>query len=192
MRRFWRIAVDPSGCAGEEDKRSDEIGIVAAGIGHDGIGRVLEDATGRYSPDGWANKTLQLFDRWKADRIVAERNLGCLADAAFRDKVEKALRYYALKTQGREARSGPYATCHIFGPFFKSKFLFHSLPRCLSGGRRGAADFAGGALVFSAAAQRLTGRYRSPNRTAMEPSSLFSTRTLALRNPLCRKNESGA
>jgi phage terminase large subunit-like protein len=44
---------------------------VAAGLGHDGIGRVLEDATGRYSPDGWANKALALFDRWKADKIVA-------------------------------------------------------------------------------------------------------------------------
>jgi hypothetical protein len=70
------IAVDPSGCAGEQDRRSDEIGLVAAGVGNDGIGRILEDATGRYSPDGWATKSLQLFDRWQADRIVAEQNFG--------------------------------------------------------------------------------------------------------------------
>jgi hypothetical protein len=37
---------------------------VAAGIGHDGIGRVLEGATGRYSPNGWARKTLEVA--WKA------------------------------------------------------------------------------------------------------------------------------
>jgi hypothetical protein len=70
------IAIDPSGCAGEDDKRSDEVGIVVAGVGHDGIARILEDATGRYSPDQWANKALALFDRWKADRIVAETNYG--------------------------------------------------------------------------------------------------------------------
>ena len=69
------IAVDPSGCAGEDDRRSDEIGIIAAGIGHDGVGRILEDATGRYSPDEWAHKSLELYDRWKADTIVAETNL---------------------------------------------------------------------------------------------------------------------
>jgi hypothetical protein len=32
------IAVDPSGCARKEDKRSEEIGIVAEGLRHDGIG----------------------------------------------------------------------------------------------------------------------------------------------------------
>ena len=29
-------------------------GIVAIGVGHDGIARVLEDATGRYAPNEWA------------------------------------------------------------------------------------------------------------------------------------------
>jgi phage terminase large subunit-like protein len=52
------------------------VGIVAVGFGHDGIGRILEDATGRYAPDGWAKKVLELFDRWKGDKIVAEKNFG--------------------------------------------------------------------------------------------------------------------
>ena len=30
----------------------------------------------RYAPDGWARKALELFGRWKADRIVAEKNFG--------------------------------------------------------------------------------------------------------------------
>jgi hypothetical protein len=30
-------------------------------VGHDGIARVLEDATGRYSPNEWAIKTLEVF-----------------------------------------------------------------------------------------------------------------------------------
>src|SRR6202790_2634330 len=37
---------------------------------------MAEDATGRYAPDGWANKVLEVFDRWKGDKIVAEKNFG--------------------------------------------------------------------------------------------------------------------
>jgi len=55
------ISIDPSGCSGEQDRRADEIGIIATGVGHDGIARVLEDATGRYSPNEWAIKTLEVF-----------------------------------------------------------------------------------------------------------------------------------
>lgn len=70
------VAIDPSGCSGEEDHRSDQVGIVAAGLGVDGRGYLLEDATGHYSPQGWASKALELYDLYSADRIVAERNYG--------------------------------------------------------------------------------------------------------------------
>src|SRR5450759_131818 len=75
------------------------------------------------------------------------------------------------------------ATCHTFGPFFRSKFFPQSLPRWPV--RRGFAAFtAGEALGRSATSHTVTGKYRSPYRTASDPSSRFSTRTLALRNPL--------
>lgn len=67
------IAVDPATTATEE---SDETGIVAVGLGVDRRGYVLEDASGRYAPDKWAKKAVELFDRHKADRIVAEGNQG--------------------------------------------------------------------------------------------------------------------
>jgi len=70
------VAIDPSGCSGPDDTRSDEIGIIAAGIGEDDHGYLLEDASGRYSPDGWARKALQLYDEWEADRIIGEKNFG--------------------------------------------------------------------------------------------------------------------
>lgn len=70
------VAVDPSGCQGPEDFRSDEIGIVVVGRGTDGRGYVLEDLSGRYSPEGWAKATLTAFDNYDADRIVAEKNFG--------------------------------------------------------------------------------------------------------------------
>lgn len=67
------IAVDPATTSTEE---SDETGIVAVGLGVDRRGYVLEDASGRYAPDKWAKKALELYDRHRADRIVAEGNQG--------------------------------------------------------------------------------------------------------------------
>lgn len=70
------IAVDPSGVAGPEDKRSDEVGIVVCGLGTDGKGYVLEDLSGRYSPGDWGRLVVSAFDRHEADAIVAETNYG--------------------------------------------------------------------------------------------------------------------
>jgi phage terminase large subunit-like protein len=70
------IAVDPSGCSGPEDKRSDEIGIIVGGLGTDGRAYVLEDLSGRFGPQKWGAIVLSAFDRWRADVIVAEMNYG--------------------------------------------------------------------------------------------------------------------
>ena len=63
------VAIDPSGGTGE-------IGIGAAGLGIDGHGYVLEDATMRGRPESWASVAGALFRKHKADRIVAEKNFG--------------------------------------------------------------------------------------------------------------------
>lgn len=70
------IAVDPSGVSGEEDKRSDEVGIVVVGLGKDGRGYILEDLSGRMSPDMWGKAVVSAFDRHEADCVVAEENFG--------------------------------------------------------------------------------------------------------------------
>jgi hypothetical protein len=70
------IAIDPSGAAGDEDERSDEIGIVVLGLGSDGRGYVLEDLSGRMSPEDWGKAAVAAFDRWDADTMVAEVNFG--------------------------------------------------------------------------------------------------------------------
>lgn len=70
------VAVDPSGARGPEDKRSDQIGIVAAGLGQNGRAYVLEDATAHYSPEQWGRKAIELAVRHKADCIVGEVNYG--------------------------------------------------------------------------------------------------------------------
>lgn len=70
------IAVDPSGCSGPEDLRSDEVGIVVVGLGTDGKGYILEDLSGRFGPDKWKTIVASAFDRWRADAVVAEVNYG--------------------------------------------------------------------------------------------------------------------
>lgn len=64
------IAVDPSGCSGEEDKRSDEIGIVVVGLGSDGRGYLLEDLSGRFGPAEWGKIVVEAFARHDADAVV--------------------------------------------------------------------------------------------------------------------------
>jgi phage terminase large subunit-like protein len=68
------VAVDPSGTRG--DGGGDDIGIIVAGLGFDGRLYVLEDGTCQMSPEGWGRRAVDLYHRWRADRIVAERNFG--------------------------------------------------------------------------------------------------------------------
>lgn len=70
------VAVDPSGTKGEEETRSDSVGIVAAGLGVDGIVYVLDDETCQLPPAGWGRRAIDLWERRQADSIVAEINFG--------------------------------------------------------------------------------------------------------------------
>ena len=86
------------------------------GKGHDGLARILEDATGRYSPDEWANKALALFDRWKGDKIVAEKNFG---GAMVESTIRTARRHAPVKlvnaSRGKVQRAEPVAAIYAQG-----------------------------------------------------------------------------
>lgn len=112
MRRVV-VAVDPSGCSGPDDKRSDEIGIVVAALGQDGLGHVLADLSGRYSPEGWAQVALKSLDEWKADRIVAEKNFGgALVEANIRAVRKSAPVKLVTATRGKVQRAEPVAALY--------------------------------------------------------------------------------
>lgn len=72
------IGVDPSGAKeGDGDgPQANDIGIVACGVGDSGKGYVLEDATMNGGPAEWGGKVAEVYDRWQADKVVAERNFG--------------------------------------------------------------------------------------------------------------------
>jgi phage terminase large subunit-like protein len=67
------IAIDPAGSA---NRKSNETGIVATAVGEDEDGYLLEDRSGIYPPEGWASTAIELYERYHADRIVAENNYG--------------------------------------------------------------------------------------------------------------------
>jgi len=122
------IAVDPSGCSGEEDERSDEVGIVVVGLGTDGRAYLLEDLSGRYGPSQWGKLVVAAYNRHEADAIVAETNFGgamvaevirAAQDAsqpripfkevrASRGKVVRAEPISALYEQGKVSHVGYY------------------------------------------------------------------------------------
>ena len=67
------VAIDPAVTANAE---SDMTGMVVAGIDVNGTCYILEDATDRCTPEQWATKAVDLYFKYSADRIVAERNQG--------------------------------------------------------------------------------------------------------------------
>lgn len=97
--------------------RSDEHGIVAAGLGDNGRAYVLEDVSLRGTPDEWARRAVALYDKYDADHIVIERNQGG-------DLVKNTLRTirpYGLNiievvaTRGKQVRAAPIAAVYGLG-----------------------------------------------------------------------------
>lgn len=70
------VAVDPAAKKNDIPEDGAATGIVVAGVGEDGRGYVLDDATCRESPNGWARKAIACFDRYEGDCIVGEINNG--------------------------------------------------------------------------------------------------------------------
>jgi phage terminase large subunit-like protein len=107
------ISVDPSGCHGPEDFRSDEIGLVA--VGEDGIGNgyVLDDRSGRYSPEGWGAEAVKMLDYWQADRIIGERNFGgAMVESTIRAARPNAPVKLVTASRGKVVRAEPVAALY--------------------------------------------------------------------------------
>jgi len=113
------VAVDPAMSSGAS---SDETGIIAAGLGEDGRIYILEDWSCRKSPEAWARRVVELYEKEKAQMIVAETNAGGeLVERllrqimpsiffkpvrALRGKVDRALPVAALYEQDRVRHVG--------------------------------------------------------------------------------------
>lgn len=117
------VAVDPSGCAGEEDKRSDEVGIIVLGLGTNGKAYVLEDLSGRFGPSEWGAAVVAAYERHEADAVVAEINFGGAMVAsvirAAETKFSETGRRIPVKevhaTRGKAIRAEPIAALYEHG-----------------------------------------------------------------------------
>ena len=111
------VAADPSGGAGKEGEKSDETGIIVAGRMHSGRIVILEDATVSAGPAGWARKVVEMYDKWQADRIVAEKNYG---GAMVEHTIKSIRRGLPVKmvnaTRGKHVRAGPVAALYDTEP----------------------------------------------------------------------------
>ena len=118
------VAVDPEATATET---SAETGIIVAGKDENEIGYVLEDCTLRGSPAEWGAAVIRAFDRWNADRIVAETNNGgdmvkfvveAAAKELFRqgDRDSASVPYKQLHaSRGKHVRAEPISTLYENG-----------------------------------------------------------------------------
>ena len=104
------IAIDPAVTANEN---SDETGIIAAGLGVDGHGYILDDKSLIASPDAWARQAVTAYHTWAADRIIAEvNNGGDLVENTLRT-VEKSLSITQVRaSRGKITRAEPIAALY--------------------------------------------------------------------------------
>lgn len=107
------VAIDPAMTSEEE---SNETGIVIAGLGGDGHGYVLEDATLRAKPAQWASRAIKAYWQHKADRIIAEvNNGGEMVEHTLRT-VDATMPYKAIHaSRGKRTRAEPISALYEQG-----------------------------------------------------------------------------
>jgi predicted phage terminase large subunit-like protein len=104
------VAIDPAATHGED---ADETGIVVAGRGDDGHFYVIHGAGYRLSPHGWAKRALDLYDQFKADRIIAERNNGGeMVEETLRNVRGLAPVKTIVASRGKTVRAEPIAALY--------------------------------------------------------------------------------
>jgi phage terminase large subunit-like protein len=101
------VAIDPAVSTGED---ADETGIIVCGLGAEGRGYLLEDASGKLAPFEWAQRAVRLYRHYGADRIVAEANQGgALVEQTIRT-VDPNVSYKGVHaSRGKITRAEPIA-----------------------------------------------------------------------------------
>lgn len=107
------VALDPAVSTGPH---ADETGIVVAGRTADGHMYVLADASGVYSPDGWAQRAATLAEHFGAAYVVGEVNEGGDLLARVLATAAPQLAFKAVRAvKGKLARAVPIAALYEQG-----------------------------------------------------------------------------
>ena len=109
------VGVDPPASVG-----GDGCGIVAVGLGEDGHGYVLEDASVRgATPAAWAAAVADCAARHGADRVIAEKNQGGdMVEAVLRGAEATLPVRLVHASRGKLARAEPVANLYEQGRVF--------------------------------------------------------------------------
>jgi phage terminase large subunit-like protein len=108
------IAIDPAVSSHED---SNETGIIVAGLDEDGEqGYLVDDLSGRYSPNDWAQKAVEAYHHYGAGLIVGEvNNGGDLVESTLR-AVDAQVNYRSVcATRGKYMRAEPVAALYEQG-----------------------------------------------------------------------------
>jgi predicted phage terminase large subunit-like protein len=106
------VGVDPKANA----EADSETGIVVGARGADGRLYVLDDASLNGTPEQWARQVVSTFRKWRADRVVVERNQGGDMVASVLRAIDASLpirEVYA--TRGKYTRAEPIAAMYEQG-----------------------------------------------------------------------------
>ncbi|WP_051908850.1 DNA-packaging protein [Candidatus Odyssella acanthamoebae] len=114
------IAIDPATTAHDQ---SDETGIIVAGIDTHKQAYVLEDHSGKLSPNDWGRRVVDCYYRLKADRIVVEVNKGG-------DLVENVLKSIdpTIPLKSVRATRGKYTRAEPIAALYEQNRVFHAQP----------------------------------------------------------------
>jgi predicted phage terminase large subunit-like protein len=107
------VGVDPAVTNNED---SDNTGIVVAGMTADGQYYVLDDVTLKASPQEWATEAVRVYEKYKADRIVAEVNNGGDLVIHLLQQVKPSVSTKKVTaTRGKQVRAEPIAALYEQG-----------------------------------------------------------------------------
>jgi phage terminase large subunit-like protein len=110
------VAIDPAATANSE---SDETGITVQAIDFNGIGYVIEDLSGKYSPNEWAKVAVQASINHEADCIVAEKNMGGdMVESVIRQHDKRIRVKLVTATKGKYVRAEPVYSLYEQGKIY--------------------------------------------------------------------------
>lgn len=115
------VAIDPAVTAGE---KSDDTGIVVAGLTISGHVVVIEDLSCKESPLAWAQIAVGAYKRYGADRIVGEvNNGGDLVEANIRAVAPNVAFRSVHASRGKAIRAEPVAALYEQGRVHHAGFM---------------------------------------------------------------------
>lgn len=114
------VAIDPAVTSKKkakgDDSDSDETSITVMGLGSDRRGYVMDNISGIWTPDTWANKAIMLYDKWKADIVIGEANNGGDLIETILRSIDSSIHYKSVHaSRGKVARAEPIVALYEQG-----------------------------------------------------------------------------